>query len=228
MNEIVPYSFNFDKIIPFRKSIINYYRKYGRKSLPWRETSDPWNILLSEYLLRKTTAKQVIPIYLELSKYSISEINSLPIFTLKSILKPLGIQEERSRLIRILSNHLIDKNQSFYRNINELRKIPGTGQYSIAAVQCFAFNLVYPALDRNMIRLLERVFSIFSSRKRPHTDKMLWETAKLLVDPKRPKEYNWGVLDLSADLCRPRNPNCLNCFCKKFCDYFCTNGINDI
>jgi A/G-specific adenine glycosylase len=220
MKGVATYSFKFEKIKPFRKAVVTYYRNNGRKSLPWRNTSDPWKILLSEFLLRKTTVKQVIPIYLILSNLTIDEINSLSLPTLKSILKPLGIQEERSRLIKILANHLIDKEISYYQNFDELIKIPGIGRYSVAAVQCFAFDKVYPALDRNMIRLLDRVFSILSIKKRPHMDNMLWNTAKIIVHPKNPKEYNWGVLDLSADLCRPKNPKCTICDCKYFCDFF--------
>lgn len=208
------------KVRLFRKAIIKYYKKYGRKELPWRNTNNPWNVLLAELLLRKTTAKQVIPVYEKLVQLNITEISCLPRDKLEKILLPLGIYKERARLIGNIAALLSQQNSMIYYDVDKLMKIPGIGRYSAYSIQCFVFNAPFPALDRNMIRMIERVFSIKSQKKRPHLDMQLWDTAKKLVSPKNAREYNWGILDLGASNCRPKNPNCQNCCCKNFCDFY--------
>ena len=222
MNKFDYYQFDKSQIKPFRKAVIKYYRSSGRKIFPWRHTKDPWLILLSEFLLRKTTARQIIPVYQYLSTYSVYEIAVIPVEKLEKILKPIGMQKEKSRLLNHLANIIIESEELIFKNVENLIRIPGIGRYAASAVQCFAYNKPLPALDRNMIRVLNRVFNITSEKKRPHTDNKLWRTAEMIIYPLKPKEYNWGVLDLSADVCRPKSPKCEICICHKFC-YFNLN-----
>ena len=71
-----------------------------------------------------------------------------------------------------------------------------------------------PLLDRNMIRVIERVFGVKSARKRPHTDPELWSFARELVpkDPEEAEKFNFGVLDFARKVCRARSPRCTECF----------------
>lgn len=204
----------------FRHEVINYYQEFGRMNLPWRQTANPWKILLSEMLLRKTTAKQVENVYQKLSQLNISELGKMKKIELERILYPLGIYRERARLLKDVSQRISSTPDFRYSDERTLLALPGVGQYSANAVLCFAFNEPKPALDRNMIRVMERVFSIKSEKERPHTDKRLWKTAEMMVSIERPKEYNWGILDISAAVCRPNTPLCENCPLMEICDYF--------
>jgi A/G-specific adenine glycosylase len=90
-----------------------------------------------------------------------------------------------------------------------------------------AFGEKKPGLDRNMIRVLERVFSISSEKARPHTDRELWAAAEEIMPEKKTKDYNWGVMDLAAEICRPRNPKCKKCPLEVICDYAQSQNNNE-
>ncbi|RMG36589.1 MAG: A/G-specific adenine glycosylase [Methanobacteriota archaeon] len=208
-----------EKISSFQHLAAEFFNIYGRKDLKWRKTSDPWKILLAEILLRKTTARQVIPVYTELEVLSLRELADIPEEILENILKPLGIYRERARLIKKTAQIVLEAGIDKLEDEQFLLSLPGIGPYAANAVLCFAFDKAKPALDRNMIRIIERVFSIQSSKSRPHTDKRLWYFAEKLVPDKEPKFFNWGILDLSDMLCRPRNPKCPECPLTHICDF---------
>lgn len=208
------------KIHSFQKSILSYYEHFGRKHFLWRKTTDPWKILLAEFLLRKTTANQAHLVYTQLESLSPTDILKLNTQKLIKILQPLGIQNQRARLLKGIIKKLNECDMSIYRDIENLEKIPGIGRYTTNAIQCFAFNLPYPIVDRNVIRIMSRVFSKTSLKKRPHLDNELWNFASKVIYPKKPKEYNWGVLDLSAEFCRPNKPHCDKCPIKRICNYY--------
>lgn len=203
----------------FQGATVDYYRREGRKDLPWRTTDDPWKILLSEMLLRKTTARQVAEVYPIIASKTPAELAEMPRQKLEEILEPLGIQKERSRLMKEVASIVQESDKDIFRDREKLLSLPGIGQYSANAVLCFAYGKRVPALDRNMIRVLNRVFSFESKRSRPHTDPHYWEFARSLVPAEAPDQYNWGILDIAARICRPRNPQCSECPLLQVCDY---------
>lgn len=209
-----------EKVSLFTSKIIDYYNSKGRKDLPWRKTKHPWKILLAELLLRKTTAQQAEKVFPYLSNIPLKELAEMNLSDLEQILMPLGIFRERARIISSAAAQAAAFGESLFTDMDKLSSVSGAGQYARNAVQCFAYGKPKPALDRNMIRVLERVFSIKSTKPRPHTDKVLWQTAEKIVSIEYPEEFNWGVLDLSAALCRPKNPVCLQCPLRDICDYF--------
>jgi len=207
------------KIERFQKGVIEYFNAHGRKSLPWRLTRDPWKILLSELLLRKTTANQVIPVYSQLAELGLKKLSVIKKARLEKILLPIGLYKERTSIIKAAAKEVNRAGEVELSNIDFLQNLPGVGWYSFNTVRCFAFGDALPALDRNMIRILGRVFSITSEKTRPHTDKKLWKLAELFVPKGQAKEYNWGILDLAAALCRPQKPLCEDCPLQNICDY---------
>ena len=207
------------KIKYFQKGVSDYYQTNGRKSVPWRKTKDPWRVLIAEILLRKTTAGQVEPIYKILCKKSPVGLTKISNKELQKVLLPLGIHKERARLLKIIAEEVNKIGKKSLRNEDFLKSLPGVGPYATNTVLCFAFGEPKPALDRNMIRILERVFLIKSDRPRPHTDPWLWEISGEIVPLDNPKHYNWGVLDLASELCRPKNPKCSECPLLKICHF---------
>ena len=208
-----------EKIESFQKIAIDFFRSNGR-DFPWRKTKNPWKILLSEILLRKTSAIQVVQVYEEISNLSPLELANTPDEKLSNLLIHLGMQNERARLLKIISRKIEESGIESLRNVSFLNSLPGVGPYARNAVLCFAYNQPLPTLDRNMIRIIDRSLSIKSAKKRPHTDRNLWKIAGLLVPIDNCKEYNWGILDLSALVCRPEKPKCDVCELNKICDYW--------
>jgi len=203
----------------FQDRIISYFQNYGRRYLPWRNTNDPWRILLAELLLRKTTSTQAAEVYSAVVQYSPESLASADEAEVSVLVKSLGMQYERSRILIEAAIAVKEQGFSHLRDKDFLLSIRGVGEYAANAVLCFAFGEAKPTLDRNMIRVLGRYFSYKSPRSRPHTDPKFWEFAAALVPNEHPKEYNWGVLDFASSLCTARNPKCSDCELRKMCDY---------
>lgn len=213
------------KVQDFVRRIVQWYSRFGDRHLPWRSTGSAWDVLVAAFLLRKTTTAQVVKIYEEfIRRYpdprallSASEDDVV------ELIRPLGIEHQRARHLRQLAE-LIELR--FGGRVpcskERLKELPGVGDYIAAEVLLGACGRPEPLLDRNMIRIVERVFGVRSSRKRPHTDPKMWAFARALVpkDPDEAKAFSYGVLDLARKICTARNPKCSECPVKDICTYY--------
>lgn len=202
----------------FRTSILNWYASNGRR-LPWRDTNDPFEILVAEFLLQKTDVEKVKDVYEKFihrwpSPEALSEAR---ISSISKIIQPLGLRYKASRL-KLTAKAIVKK---FGGKIPEaedkLLELPGVGRYITSAVECFAFNKPKAVLDTNVIRILNRVFGIQSDKNRPRDDPCLWDFAQTLVSTNNAKEYNWGLLDYGALVCRSKEPLCGECVIYNSC-----------
>ena len=213
------------KIEIFRSRIIDWYSKYGDKYLPWRNTHDPWAILVAAFLLRKTTTIQVIKIYEEfLKKYPTPKALLLASEEeVKELIRPLGIEHQRAKHLKDLADYIEKRFGGRMPCVKDkLKELPGVGDYIASEVLLGACGKPEPLLDRNMIRVLERVFGVKSAKKRPHTDPKMWAFARMLVpkDPEEAKAFNYGVLDFARKICTARNPRCNDCPIRDICNYY--------
>lgn len=216
---------NNKKIELFRCKIIDWYRNCGDKNLPWRNINSAWAVLVAAFLLRKTTRRQVVKVYREfLERYpSPKALASASEEEVKELIRPLGIEHQRTKHLIKLAISIEKKFSGVIPcSKDELKELPGVGDYIAAEVLLVACNKPEPLLDRNMIRVLERVFGVKSAKKRPHTDQKLWAFARMLVpeDPDKAKAFNYGVLDFARKICTARNPRCSICPITDMCDYF--------
>ncbi|SRR6266498_4615110 len=204
----------------FRRKIIHFWKFSGRKDLPWRQTKDPWKLLIAEVLLRKTTSSQAAVAYLQLQMLGPKDIIDMKIVDLVKILTPLGIQKVRARQLKEISGKIMSFDKDEYESDKSLRSLPGVGKYISNAVRCFAFGFPVPALDTNMIRILERVFAWHSNKSRAREDVELWKFAEALMPKDKSREFNWGILDFGALICTARNPKCNICPINNICLYY--------
>jgi len=202
-------------------AIIRWYESNGRKSLPWRNTSNPYAILIAELMLQKTHAvTQVLPIYnifikefpnpALLSKASIDEISR--------IIYSLGLQRTRSIRLKKLAEVLLEKfDGSVPITHEDLVSLPGVGEYVANAVQCMAFNQVKEMADANVGRVLGRVF--LGKEEYPPTVNSTFKIAKELIQSQavRCRELNFGIIDLGALVCTPKKPKCSICPLHEVC-----------
>jgi A/G-specific adenine glycosylase len=217
-----------EKIEEFRKRIIEWYEAWGDKHLPWRNTSDGWAVLVASFLLRKTTAAQVAKIYTEfLKRYpSPQALLTASEDEVRELIRPLGIEHQRSRHLLELARELVKRfGGGVPCDKDRLKELPGVGDYIASEVMLSACGHPQPLLDRNMIRVLERVFGVRSAKKRPHTDRALWRFAEMLVpqDPEKAKKFNFGVLDFARKICTALDPKCTKCPARDLCisaEYF--------
>jgi A/G-specific adenine glycosylase len=190
-------------------------------SYPWRETTDPYKILVAELLLRKTTRRQVSQLFPKffakypdmqsLAKASVSEIRKL--------ITPLGMERKRAPAMKEVAKELL-KLGGVPLNKDQLRNLPAVGEYVANAVLCFVAGQDLPLVDTNVVRVVQRVFSIESSRKRPRTDRLIWDFARSLIPLGLGGEFNVSLLDFAAAVCTPRAPKCMTCPLNDICDCY--------
>lgn len=200
--------------------MLHYWESIGRHDLPWRTTDDPWQILLAEILLRKTTSKQALSVFEQLKAVRPEVMRDMDSSELAEILKPLGIHEVRAQQIKDIAAGVAENDDESLLSDDFLRSFRGIGRYISNSVRCCAFGVDVPALDTNMIRVIQRVFGWQSERKRAREDKKLWAFAETLVPANKCREFNWGVLDFGALVCTYRNPKCTDCLLNQHCNYY--------
>lgn len=210
------------KIEYARKKIIEFYLKHGRR-FPWRETKNPYVILISELLLQKTTSEQVLRVFNNffLRFPNVEELAKANIKEIESIIGELGLRK-RARFLKELAEQIINEYKAKIPNDQEnLLKLKGVGLYTANAVLSFAFEQCLPVVDTNVARVLRRYFGL-KGDKPAYADKSLWKFAELVLPKKMCREYNYGILDLAASICRPREPLCVKCPLNKYCHYYNT------
>ncbi|NIO47963.1 MAG: A/G-specific adenine glycosylase [Candidatus Aminicenantes bacterium] len=204
----------------FRKRLRAWYKTHSRK-LPWREIHDSYKIWISEVMLQQTTVQAVLPYYREWIKL-FPDVKSLSQATLQKVLKAwqgLGYYQRAKNLHRA-SKIITDKfGGKIPQNYEEMRKLPGFGPYTTAAVLSFAFNKSYPALDANVRRVLMRQLGE-RYKLNPANDKALFEFFKFYFPPKETSFFNQALMELGALVCRPKNPLCFLCPISQFCQAY--------
>ncbi len=193
----------------------------NKRTFSWRQTKNPFHILISEIMLQKTDVKKVSEVYDKfIEKYPTPEALAVAeLAELRKELALLGIHQRAERLKKTAEKIINEYGGEVPSEKDELLKLPGVGEYISNAVLCFAFGKDVPIVDTNVIRLFERVFGVKSSKSRPRTDRKIWKFAAQLIPKGKCREYNQALLDFAASLCTSKNPLSDICPENKICSY---------
>ena len=204
----------------FQSSILRWYISNGRR-FPWRNTNEPFKILVAEFLLQKTDVKKVKPVYEEFIRRwaTPQSLSKARISSISTIIQPLGLRYKAARLKLTAKTIVEESGGKVPKAEDKLLDLPGVGRYTASAVECFAFNKPKAVLDTNVIRILSRVLGIQSDKRRPRDDIGLWSLAQMLVPNDNAKEYNWGLLDYGALVCKSKVPLCDECILNSMCTF---------
>ena len=202
----------------FALNLINWYSD-NKRSLPWRETKNPYKIWLSEIILQQTQIKQGLPYYLKFNKI-FPNIESLASSDEEYVLKNwegLGYYS-RARNLHKAAKVVVDNFEGkFPTNYNELIKLPGIGDYSASAISSFSSNEIRPVLDGNVYRLISRIFQVESVINSSKAVKVFKGILEKLISKENPGDFNQAIMDYGSLICKPKNPNCLKCIFKTDC-----------
>ncbi len=182
-----------------------------KRNLPWRRTGDPWAILVSEIMLQQTRVETVIPYYerfLERFPSAQDFARATPDEVLTAW-AGLGYYSRARNLQRAAAE--IAAAGSFPGDYDGIRKLPGVGSYTAAAVASIAFQLPHAALDGNIARVVARYTEFEGDIKKPASRAHLQQVVDRSLDRARPGDYNQALMELGAVICTPRDPRCLVC-----------------
>ncbi|MDY6936270.1 MAG: A/G-specific adenine glycosylase [Cyanobacteriota bacterium] len=206
-----------DRLQWFRRRL----RSWGKENLrdfPWRRTQDPYRLFVAEFLLQKTNAATVAPIYETLiDRYPYPEqLAAVPIEEVAQILKPLGLFFRAERLSQSIETIVRSNGGRIPKTEAALLELPGVGKYTARAILAGAFNRRAAVLDTNVARILERFFGIEGERVKSRC-KLLWAAADEAAPTRYVGRWNLTLLDFGAAVCTARNPQCDRCPLSRQC-----------
>lgn len=219
----------FDQEGAFSRQLMDWHHRFNHRDLPWKGIRDPYRIWISEILLQQTRAEQAIPYYLRFIEAfpRVEDLARAPDDQVFRLWQGLGYYSRCRNLLKT-ARILVDRYQGqFPASYPALLSLPGIGPYTAAALSSFAFGLPHAVVDGNVIRLLSRRFGIDEFFDRQPGKSLFQDLAQRLLDPKDPGAYNQAIMDLGADLCRPRHPDCPRCPFRQDCRALAENRISE-
>lgn len=206
--------------VKFQRALLDWFAEHQR-DLPWRHTSDPYHILVSEMMLQQTQVDRVTPKYAEwLEKYpDLHTLADADIDDVKATWKGLGYNIRPVRLHGIARETVALYGGELPRDAETLRGFKGIGRYTAGAVASFAYRHDEPILDTNVRRVLWRVFVGKDDMRSHAMEQRLWAISARVLPKGRAWEFNSALMDFGATRCTARAPHCPDCPMATFCRY---------
>ncbi len=211
----------YQRAIPplhFRQALLAWYDAVLR-DLPWRETTDFYRVWLSEIMLQQTRVEAVIP-YFHRFLAAFPAIETLAAAPEQDVLAAWSGLGYYSRARNLHGAAKQVATAGIPKTYEEIRALPGVGDYTAAAVVSIALGLPHAAVDGNVIRVISRLTNDPSEVSAPATRRRITEIAQALLDPHRPGDFNQAMMELGATICKPGVPNCLSCPVRASCAAF--------
>jgi A/G-specific adenine glycosylase len=193
------------------RSLLTWYRDHARV-LPWRQTSDPYAIWVSEIMLQQTRVETVVP-YFDRWMARFPSMQALAEASTDEVLaawEGLGYYRRALNLQRG-ARAVVEGGGRVPASSVELMRLPGIGRYTAAAIGAFAFGADEIALDGNLRRVLARLSDLEIDPRMPEGEEHLLEFARLRMPRGEASQFNQALMDLGSEVCVPRTPKCPEC-----------------
>jgi A/G-specific adenine glycosylase len=213
----------------FSNSLIQWYLQ-NKRDLPWRNTTNPYLIWLSEIMLQQTRVAQGTP-------YFLSFQNAFPtVFDLakadeEQVLKlwqGLGYYSRARNLHKTAQYVATELQGNFPDSYNELLKLKGVGEYTAAAIASFSYNEVVPVVDGNVFRVLSRYFDVETDIALASAKKEFAALALELIPNDNPAIFNQAIMEFGALQCVPKSPDCTVCVFNDSCAALQKNRVDQL
>lgn len=196
----------------FSHTLLQWYYA-NQRTLPWRNETSPYKIWVSEIILQQTRVNQGWNYYLNFMD-TFPTIEALAAASEQEVLKVwqgLGYYSRARYMHETARFVMTHHGGKFPETYEEIRKLKGIGDYTAAAIGSIAFQLPYPAVDGNVLRVISRFFGIFDDISQSKTRQKITEKIVQLMKGFPPGDFNQALMEFGAIQCTPRNPICENC-----------------
>jgi len=182
----------------------------NRRSFPWRETDDPFRILVAEVLLQRSRGKTVATIYHRLFERwpDAGALSRARVDSIVRVIRPLGLTSRAATLKELARN--VARLGVVPPTLEGLLRLPGVGPYAAGATLAVAFGKRAPVVDGVTARVYRRYFGLDLAVP-ASSDPELWRVVAEVWPARKNKEWNWAVLDLASSVCLPKVPRCEEC-----------------
>ena len=202
----------------FSNSLIHWYLQ-NKRDLPWRNTTNPYLIWLSEIMLQQTRVAQGLPYFLAFTEafptvFDLAKADEEQVLKLWQGLGYYSRARNLHQTAQYIANEL---GGVFPNNYKDLLQLKGIGEYTAAAIASFAYNEVVPVVDGNVFRVLSRYFDIDADIASASAKKEFSAIALELIPKDNPALFNQAIMEFGALQCVPKSPNCSDCIFNQSC-----------
>jgi len=196
----------------FNTALLKWWKKNARE-YPWRKPgTSPYEVLIAEVLLKRTTATAAERIFNKILKAypDIKSLSTAKSRKLETLLGPIGLYKQRAKGLRETALYLRDKEKGkIPKDLEKLLMVPHIGPYAARAILSFGYDIPMAIVDSNVIRVLNCAFSGMISKKATLGEYQ--SVVDILLSRKYHKEFNWALLDLGAKKCHYSRRACKDC-----------------
>ncbi len=195
-----------------RRRLQSWFRKNAR-DLPWRRTSDPYLIWVSEIMLQQTQVETVKPYYERFIR-RFPTVTSLAESSEREVLRfweGLGYYRRARQLHRAAQIVCEQHGGCFPDDFEAALALPGIGRYTAGAILSIALDQRQPILEGNTIRLFSRLLGFHGDPRAAEGQRLLWTLAEAILPRKNVGELNQALMELGSEICRPTSPSCEIC-----------------
>jgi A/G-specific adenine glycosylase len=212
-----------------QRALLRWYRT-NRRRLPWRQSRNPYRILVSEIMLQQTQVQTVIPYYRRFLENfpDLPQLARAPLSKVLKLWEGLGYYS-RARNLHALAKEVMRRFRGrLPSNGRELRALPGIGRYTAGAILSIAFHQDVPVVDGNVQRVLARLYGLRGNLHSVCGQRRLWALAELLLPRGHAGDHNQALMDLGATICTSTSPQCNRCPLRATCRALKMNLVHQI
>lgn len=211
------------------KNLLSWFEK-NKRSMPWRDSRDPYAIWISEIMLQQTRVDQALPFFNRFMR-AFPTVQDLASASAQQVLKQwegLGYYS-RARNIHKTAQILIEDYAGILPNdYEQLLSLPGIGPYTAAAIASIAFDLEHAVMDGNVIRTVTRFCGIEQDTRKTGTRKMVQQEVDQWIKGRPSADFNQAMMELGSTVCTPTKPACSDCPLASKCIAYRTARTNEL
>lgn len=202
----------------FSNSLLQWYLQ-NKRDLPWRNTTNPYPIWLSEIMLQQTRVAQGLPYFLSFMEHfpTVFDLANADEQTVLKLWQGLGYYSRARNMHKTAQYIATNLDGNFPDNYKDLLNLKGVGEYTAAAIASFSYNEVVPVVDGNVFRVLSRYFDVETDIASATAKKEFTALANELIPKDNPAFFNQAIMEFGALQCVPKNPNCQVCVFNDSC-----------
>lgn len=204
---------------PFSRLLLDWYQRYGRKTLPWQLDKTPYHVWLSEVMLQQTQVATVIPYFQRfITRFPhIHALADAPLDEVLHLWTGLGYYARARNLHKTAQRVVSQHGGQFPQTFEEIVELPGIGRSTAGAILSLALGKHYPILDGNVKRVLARYYAQAGWPGKKEVENSLWQLSEQVTPVQDVGHFNQAMMDLGAMVCTRSKPKCELCPLKTSC-----------
>lgn len=210
----------------FANQILDWYQKYGRKTLPWQLEKTPYKVWLSEVMLQQTQVATVIPYFERFMERfpTVTDLANAPLDEVLHLWTGLGYYARARNLHKAAQMVANQHHGVFPETFEEVAALPGVGRSTAGAILSLSLGKHFPILDGNVKRVLARCYAVSGWPGKKDVEKKLWDIAEQVTPAQGVSQFNQAMMDLGAMVCTRSKPKCELCPVNNICLAYANNS----